>query len=293
MPAWSPDGTQLAFVTNRHGNFDIYTIPVAGGTLTRMTRHSSPDIWPSWSPDGKTIYTVTSPGAFQPPILRRVTPGGSASVIRHPFKRISRISLSPDGQKIALAASKKGTTHIWIMNSDGSGATQLTKWDAKDICPAWSPDGTTVAFASNKKGNWDIWMVAVNGGEPESLTDSSASEKSPCWSPDSKKVAYTSDREGVVQVYIFNVDGGGERALSRSKTDLAHPAWSPDGKWIAVDTMRAGFSQLSILDVSDGSETPIEFPGGVSMPFWGIGAKDLGFIASYHNQVDPWRAVLK
>src|SRR3954447_7919715 len=69
-PKWSPDGRTLAFDSNRHGNYDVYTIPAAGGTPTRETFHDADDLLGDWSPDGSELYFASQRDTRAPSLYR-------------------------------------------------------------------------------------------------------------------------------------------------------------------------------------------------------------------------------
>jgi Tol biopolymer transport system component len=198
-PAWSPDGTRIAFWSNRGGAFSIWVINADGTGMTKLTSGRS-DSAPAWSPDGteiafassanpgEDIYVVEADGTG----LRRLTddPGYE----EHPV-------WSPDGNLIAFARSENAdfAWDIWVMAADGTGHRQLTRWDGWDGDPVWSPDGSQIAFASDR--GFSVAQRRENA------------------------------RDGVAPlgaVYLMDRDGTNVRPLTGDGFDVVYPAsWGP------------------------------------------------------------------
>ncbi len=155
---WSPDGKTLAFVGERNGNFDIYSIPVSGGEETRLTTAEGLDDGPEYSPDGKYIYfNSVRTGIMQ---IWRMRPDGSEQTqITHDDYNNWFPHLSPDGKwMVILSYDKNVTGHpenkdvmLRLMSLDDKKITVLAKLfggQGTINVPSWSPDGTQLAFVS-------------------------------------------------------------------------------------------------------------------------------------------------
>jgi len=89
---------------------------------------------------------------------------------------------SPDGTKIAYSSNSAAGQHIWVMNANGSGQTDLTPTaTATETWPSWSPDGTQIAFESNGSGNDDVWVMNASGSGQIDITNNPASDDAPDW----------------------------------------------------------------------------------------------------------------
>ena len=127
-------------------------------------------------------------------------------------------SLSPNGEKIAFCYQGD----IFVVDSKGGDAKQITANSAHDFKPVWSHDNSSIAFASNRHGNFDVFVISANGGTPTRLTQHSSNDI-PCeFTPDNKSVVFQSARlddaksvqfpyAGLPELYLVSVDGGREK----------------------------------------------------------------------------------
>ena len=186
-PVYSPDGSQLAFVSTRTGAGDIYILTIGTGVLRRLTYSDQPDELDGWSRDGKWIYFTSSADdvGHLPDVFRVSAEGGTPlEVSRERYLSEFESAPSPDGQSVALCAKgisfaqwwRNGHAHIdetevWLKPiADGQAARVLAPADAKHAWPMWSPDGKTLYFMSDKSGAENIWSEAPSGGEAKAIT---------------------------------------------------------------------------------------------------------------------------
>ena len=243
-PSWSPDGTQIAFQSDRDGNWNIYVMDAADGSNPRpLIFERNSDLYPSWSPDGTQIafygyyiYVMDADGSNP----RRLTKTGGEG---------GRPSWSPDGTQIAFRSFRDSNWEIYVMDADGTNPRRLTSHSAADGGPSWSPDGTQIAFQSDRDGNAEIYVMNADGTNSRRLTRHSAVDEGPSWSPDGTQIAFHSDRDGNWNIYVMDADGTNPRQLtSHSGSDL-YPSWSPDGTQIAFQSDRDGNTEIYVLNL--------------------------------------------
>jgi TolB protein len=185
-PAWSSDGSKLAFSSSLDGDSEIFTSSPDGAGLHRMTAFRGPDVSPVWNPktnaqiawvSGRTglpqIYIMDSDGAN----VQRMTDGGYAT----------SPSWSPNGQFLAFAWNRKygpgapGGQDIYIMDVASKRWTQLTHDSGHNDFPSWSPDSRHIVFQREDSGATQIWTMLADGTEQRALTHGSANTM-PNWS---------------------------------------------------------------------------------------------------------------
>jgi hypothetical protein len=158
-PAWSPDGTRIAFVTFRHDPRQLVfdgSVGPAGSTELYVSNI-----------DGTGQLRLTnSPGSEGGPTQTGIDDNDGESLP----------SWSPDGTKIAVASNRDGNWEIYVVNADGSGSQRLTNNPATDLRPRWSPDGTKIAFQTNRDGNEEIYSMNPDGSGQTNLTNNPADD---------------------------------------------------------------------------------------------------------------------
>jgi len=237
-PAWSPDGTRMAFVlsTPEHlgayaGDGDIYLVNADGSGLTQLTEGLQAAA-PAWSPDGTRIVFARDQGTS---LVVMNADGSGAQELRldgEAYPSYQGPAWSPDGARIAFQASpepRADTNSVYVTNVDGTGTTRVTH-GGSDGTPAWSPDGTLLAYA----GPDGIYLLDVATGSEHRLTDcrfrqDCGRDSHPSWSPDASRIAFARhDGAGTtVQVFVVNTDGSGLQQLTSGPEENTDPSWNP------------------------------------------------------------------
>jgi len=236
----TPSGAngQLAFASNRDGNYEIYVTNADGSSPTRLTNSAATDVQPAWSPDGtKLAFASNRDGNFEIYVMGAV--GLDPTRLTNELADDYDPAWSPDGKKIAFTSERDGHPEVYVMEADGSSAMRLTDGDG----PTWSPDGTRIAFVSHRDGNGEIYVMNADGSHVTRLTDNLAEDCEPAWSPDGGRIAFASGCTTTLfpdgfgsSIYLMNADGSNPMLLTGGPADVPQarfPSWSPDGTEIA------------------------------------------------------------
>ena len=258
-PAWSPDGTKIAFVCESDGMdvWEIYLINADGSNekrVTGVTAGRSTDL--KWSPNGKRIAFCSDRGSDREIYVMNADGSNQRNLTNNPQAYDDSPTWSSDGEKIAFASNRDSNLQIYVMNADGSNQRSLTNKPHNNWNPAWSPDGKRIAFCSGRDFNVEIYAMNADGSNQRNLTNNpQAYDDSPTWSPDGTKIAFDSKRDDIVGMYVMNADGSNQRNVVNDPYFWDQlPRWSPDSKWIAYTGKCDGNNLcISIVNV-DGSE---------------------------------------
>jgi Tol biopolymer transport system component len=238
-PVWSPDGTQIAFVSNKNQEASYCTLWVmnADGSDPRplLDGEDAFNLGPTWSPDGKHIaFQSNRDGNFEVHIFEIET-GDLTNLTRNP-NLDANPAWSPDGSTIAFTSDRSGNPEIWLVNADGTGARQVTdrpmlgEWR-----PAWSPDGQTVAFESFPTvPPRDIVIQEVEAGTARELETPSSWNMWPSW-PTNDLVLFASSETfdedtatgSPADLYLMDINTGETVRITSRSGDDGRPTWRP------------------------------------------------------------------
>lgn len=140
-PAWSPDGTKIAFHSYRDGNWEIYLMNADGSGQTRLTNNPGEDTHPAWSPDGTRLIFNSATVGYTDIYVINADGTGLRPLTNDPAPEYDP-AWSPDGSMIAFTRAVDDDprrAHIYLMQADGSGQKQVTNTPASDWNPVWQP----------------------------------------------------------------------------------------------------------------------------------------------------------
>jgi Tol biopolymer transport system component len=263
-PAWSPDGAQIAFYSERDGNAEIYVMGADGSNITRLTNSPADEGYPAWSPDGRTLtFDSDRDGDFE--IYAMDRDGSNVrQVTDHPARDVSA-AWAPDGSHVVFMSDRAGGFDVY--KEIVPAAAHPTQKDAVPVTvrltttgsswfPAYSADGSRMAFHVGR----DVHVMPARGGPLRRLTTDPANGMYPTWSPDATRIAFMSWRNGRTELFTMQSDGSDQKVLlSMPRGDAIDPRWSPDGRRIAFvhmpDGMNGKTAVIGVVETKTGRVT--------------------------------------
>jgi TolB protein len=224
-PAWSPDGTLIAYSITGDAGSDIWVTAVSEGEARAVTSEAGDEFGPTWSPDGTKLAFTNGDS-----IIEVVNLDGSG---RQPLTDGSASDLdpawSPDGALIAYAhnAGDHENSDIWVMDPSGASKEAVTHLPGSEQFPAWSPDSEMIAFVDN---SGQIYLVHLRDRTVRQLTNDQTRKGPLSWSPDGHRilyVAYTEDQTDDRDVFVIKATGGAPEEVIAGPTYDTAPAWNP------------------------------------------------------------------
>jgi len=234
-PAWTADGREIVYASGYWGSLSLSRIPARGpGGARQLAFFQEGASNPALSRRANRMVFVRQ--TLNPDIWRVELPRAGGG-IEPPAKLIFSTrydafpQYSPDGKRIVFESQRSGNPEIWVADSDGGNARQLTSFGTPHVgAPSWSPDGRQVAFNVFGGEAPDIYVISADGGQPRRVTTHPARDTVPSWSRDGRWIYFTSNRTGRTEIWKVPPGGGDEVQVTRQG---GFYGWEcPDGEWV-------------------------------------------------------------
>lgn len=262
-PAWSPDGTKIAFKSDRSPspNGGIWVVNADGTGLVLLTNTpDSGNAKPTWSPDGTKIAFHSNRDGLIGSIYVMNADGSNVTRLTNqlPFSD-SGAEWSPDGTKMVFETNQNLGSNIGIINLDGTGRAVI----GAGQFPAWSPDGTKIVFALLTATGYHIYTMNADGSDVTQLTFGVPNDQYPSFSPDGRKIVFARNTSGTIGLWTMNSDGTGQVIFSGTNTigngysDWQRSSNTPAGSPSTVRIDEATVTFANVLVAGDTTFSPL------------------------------------
>ncbi|MFC1529618.1 TolB family protein [Gemmatimonadota bacterium] len=229
-PAWSPDGSQIAFYTHQAEHdmtWSLWIMDADGSGRQRLTDgYDVRDAQICWSPDGtRILFSRNIDTTFE---LWLIDPDGTDAT------QISGINgggpdwCAANGRIVYNTANSEASSNaIVAIDPDGANPDTLISGEGSFYEPVWSPDGSRIAYSFEGERSYNIWVMNADGSDPVQLTDNDHWDSGAEWSPDGSQILFCSMRNDNFELYLMNADGTDERKITTTSVHAIQPAWRP------------------------------------------------------------------
>lgn len=244
--AWSPDGSMIAFNSDRTGEMNIWLYSIADRTSRQLTKGPGGDYQANWSPDGKRIAFFSS-RAGTADIWSVEVATGELNPVRTTTPIDVNPFYSPDGKLIAYNSDEGGRPEVWVMNADGTDARQLTDVGLMGHFLRWNRNGDGIIFRCPGHGNARTLEAPIDGREPTVYCEVAGGSHMSL-SPDFSRVM---DVIGHKTLWVSTVGSDTpEKVFEFDDPDVRidYPVWSTDGKWVLFDRFRPQGGDIWLME---------------------------------------------
>lgn len=224
-PAWSANGSQLAYVSFESRKPVVYVHDVASGRRRLVANFRGSNSAPAWAPDGRTLaVTLTRDGGSQ--LYTISAEGGEPRRLTQSNSIDTEPVYSADGRAIYFVSDRGGAPQIYRMSPSGGEPQRVTFTGSYNISPAISPDGRWLAYISRINGAFKLQVMELSSGNVTSLTETVADE-SPSFAPNGRLIVYATRQGGREALMTTTLDGKIKARLAGQSGDIREPDWGP------------------------------------------------------------------
>ncbi len=252
--------TQIAFISARTGNKELWLMDYDGSNQHALTSLGSISLTPRWAPDASRIaFTCFAPanGVVSAQICMYSLDSNKLVSFGRFRSTNTSPTWSPDGSQVMFSSSMQGNPELYVTDPSGNRPKRLTfSSNGANTSPAWNPKtGQTVAFVSDRGGVPQLYIMNSDGTGTQKLDlPDMGYVIDPAWSPNGQLLAFSWRRpSGNYDLYIMDVASRSIREITRDSGRNERPSWAPDGRHLVFESTRSGSRQIWIM-LADGTE---------------------------------------
>ncbi|MEP2988599.1 MAG: S9 family peptidase [Parasphingorhabdus sp.] len=269
---WSPNGDRMVYLTSTDGKPDMRLRYTDSGESFSLAQFEFPPSPPSWSPDGKSLaFSMLVPDQNTSLTKPPRTPKGAEWA--KPVKVIDDLVFRFDG----AGYLPNGTNHVFVLNTEGGTARQITKGENGFGSPEWLDNGTLLVTGNDVDNpeldpiESEIYRIDLGDLSRTALTQRDGPDMAPTVSPDGARIAYLGYDDKLkayqqTEVYVMNANGSGARNLTANYgRSIGGIEWRADGRALIGQSEVDGFLTLVSIDLSGNVRSLVQDVGGTSI----------------------------
>lgn len=271
-PAWSADGSRVAFIVRKPGKPEVLSTSAPDGTELRALLEADAVFpffgQPAWSPDGGAIAVTRSRGGSNRAIWLVPAAGGAGRPLTTDQPGVSSDSpvFSPDGRGVIYGSGRGGASNLWWQPLDGGTPARLTSGPGPDSSPSVSRTGA-IGFR-NTRSRGVLFLFDLTARQVSTLLSEPSTLWGPAFSPDGREIAYSRDEpDGSWHIWVLPSTGGSPKQFTRGKVPEVYPRYAPDGGALLFNTWGSDPLGLWRAPRNGAPPVPVKLPNAASDAF--------------------------
>ena len=263
-PNISPDGSKIAFISDRDGNREIYLFELdwldgysqwVPRNLTNITNSNENEWTPTFSPiEDKIAYATYFPENDNYDIFLMDEDGSNKENLTNTTSYEKFPQFSPDGSFLIYQGWQKGKMDIFFLSLIDKNNINVTRnHKSNDIIShgnSFTPDGESIVFTSERDGNRNIYTMRLNGEDLNQITSDLSNDYEPIFSPDGESIIFTSERDGNKEIYLYSLISKKIKNLTNNSGDDWNPRFYQDGRKIVFQSDRDGNWEIYLMNLN-------------------------------------------